>query len=275
MGYAPRNDGFQQLNVCGIAAILLHPQKRSAEQWQAIRQAFRLNLIFNEQRGPAATGVAVMDTDGMVALCKRPLPASAFTETLEYRQALERVGRRTSLILGHTRLPTKGDPLQGTNNHPIRAGAVVGVHNGHIANDDELFLATGFERRGEVDSEIVFRLLEGVRPGIRAGRYLDQVRQRIELLQGEYTFMACDQRRPEQLLVLRDGNPLCAHFTKDWNAVVFSSRYAYLRFAFGPACKIESLPSSILMLYDAAQLAVRGCSPSFAMPLRARVANAE
>ncbi len=254
---------------------MLHPQERSTEQWQAIRQAFRLNLIFNEPRGPAATGVAVMDTDGTVALCKKPLPASAFTETLEYRKTLEGVGRHTSLILGHTRLPTKGDPLQGANNHPICAGAVVGVHNGHIANDDELFVETGFRRLGDVDSEIVFRLIEGVRPGMRGARYLDQVRQRIQLLRGEYTFVACDRRKPEQLLVLRDGNPLCAHFAKDWNAIVFSSRYAYLRFTFGPACKIESLPSSILMLYDAAQLAAHGRSPRFAVPLQARIANAQ
>ena len=37
---------------------------------------------------------------------------------------------------------TKGHPRIEANNHPIRHGAVVGVHNGIILNDDELMDGT-------------------------------------------------------------------------------------------------------------------------------------
>ena len=56
--------------MCGIAAILLYPEDRPVEQWQAITQAFSMNLILNEQRGTAATGIAVIDAGGTVALHK-------------------------------------------------------------------------------------------------------------------------------------------------------------------------------------------------------------
>src|SRR5438094_360077 len=48
--------------------------------------------------------------------------------------------------LVHVRDYTKGHPRIEANNHPIRHGAVVGVHNGIIFNDDELMTAHGFER---------------------------------------------------------------------------------------------------------------------------------
>ena len=58
---------------------------------------------------------------------------------------------------------TKGHPPIEANNHPIRHGAVVGVHNGIIFNDDELMAEHGFERaepKMTVDSEAIFALAE-------------------------------------------------------------------------------------------------------------------
>ena len=66
--------------------------------------------------------------------------------------------------LVHVRDYTKGHPSIEANNHPIRHGAVVGIHNGVIVNDDELL----FERHGfvraepemTVDSEAIFALVD-------------------------------------------------------------------------------------------------------------------
>ena len=45
----------------------------------------------------------------------------------------------TSEALVHVRDYTKGHPTLLANNHPIRHGSVVGIHNGVIANDEEIF----------------------------------------------------------------------------------------------------------------------------------------
>ena len=44
-------------------------------------------------------------------------------------------------VLLHVRDYTKGHPQIAANNHPVRHGTVVGVHNGTILNDDELMAA--------------------------------------------------------------------------------------------------------------------------------------
>lgn len=47
------------------------------------------------------------------------------------------------------------------NNHPIRSSQIVGVHNGMLWNDDEIFDDMGINeyRQGEVDSEAIFAAL--------------------------------------------------------------------------------------------------------------------
>lgn len=248
--------------MCGIAAILLHPEERGPEAWQSIREVFTRNLVFNEERGRAASGLAVVQSDGQVHLLKRPLPAAEFVQMPAYLELLETVGPQTTLILGHTRLPTKGDPAWNANNHPIQAGPVFGVHNGQIANDDELFARFGYPRSAEVDSEIIFRLIEPLQPGVLNGDYLPQVGKRIQLLQGQFTFLACDARSPGRLLALKHNNPLCAHFHPGWNALIFSSRYIFLRKAFGFTLLAEALEHDCLMLFDAATIPQRGLQPA-------------
>lgn len=246
--------------MCGIAALLLYPQERSPEQWCALAEVFTRNLIYNEERGRSATGLAVMQRDGQVSVVKMPLPASAFTQTPEYRDLIARFDAQTTIVLGHTRLPTKGSPHNNANNHPLHSGPVWGVHNGHIHNDDELFARYGYARHAQVDSEIIFQLLADVSP-VPQSSYLAAVAARLRLLDGDFTFVACDQRAPTQLLVLKHNNPLCAHWHAEWNALIFSSRYIFLRQAFGRPVSAEALPHHRLTLFDALVLPQGGLEP--------------
>lgn len=252
--------------MCGIAALLLHPQERSPEQWRALTDLFTRNLVYNEERGKSATGLAVLQRNGQVAVAKMPLPASEFTLTAEYRALLARLDAQTTIVLGHTRLPTKGSPRNNANNHPIHTGPVWGVHNGHIQNDDELFARYGYARQAEVDSEIIFQLLADLSPASHHD-YLSMVAARLRLLSGDFTFIACDQRAPTQLLVLKHNNPLCAHWHAEWNALVFSSRYVFLRQAFGHPVSAKALPHHRLTLFDALALPQRGIEPISTSPL--------
>ena len=89
-------------------------------------------------------------------------------------------------VLVHVRDFTKGHPTILANNHPIRHGRVVGIHNGIIANDDELFARHGLPRQEPemtVDSEAIFALVDayGTSPetlaelvGAMAAAWLDE-----------------------------------------------------------------------------------------------------
>ena len=70
---------------------------------------------------------------------------------------------RTTQALLHVRDFTKGHPDIDANNHPIRHGSVVGVHNGIVENDDALFARYDIPRalpEMTVDSEAIFALME-------------------------------------------------------------------------------------------------------------------
>ncbi len=90
-------------------------------------------------------------------------------------------------LLVHVRDYTKGHPSIPANNHPVRHGPVVGIHNGIILNDDELladFSCARAEPRMTVDSEAIFAVAAHSQndpnapprrlPGAMATAWLDQ-----------------------------------------------------------------------------------------------------
>ncbi len=254
--------------MCGLSGVLLHPGSRPPEQWREITRIATANLVFNEERGREASGIAVIRADGSYRLFKAPVPASKLVEMEEYRDVLSSVGEDTVCILGHTRAPTKGDPQNNLNNHPIVAGHVIGIHNGYIENDDELFARLGLPRAGEVDSEIIFRLLDGIDPTRRDGDYMEAVRARVNLLRGIFAVLAVDRRAPTRLLVLKHLRPLCVHYEREWQALFFSSRYLFLRRAFGRGVITEALESGYGYCFDALEIPRLGSSPLYFFEIR-------
>ncbi len=85
-------------------------------------------------------------------------------------------------------------PSVAANNHPIRHGPVVGIHNGIIVNDDEL-LADHACARAEpsmtVDSEAIFAL---------AAHSRERRARRFEALDGSMAAAWLDERQPGVLL---------------------------------------------------------------------------
>jgi glucosamine 6-phosphate synthetase-like amidotransferase/phosphosugar isomerase protein len=140
--------------MCGIAGFNFSEQERinPAE----LSQNLFLEII---KRGRDATGIAYLDNaDNKFRVRKAAIPATKFFPALK-----EMPADVTNAIL-HTRWATKGSPENSKNNHPIIQGKVVGVHNGHLSNDDALFRhLSSVERRGQVDSEAAFALLGNTR----------------------------------------------------------------------------------------------------------------
>jgi glucosamine 6-phosphate synthetase-like amidotransferase/phosphosugar isomerase protein len=107
------------------------------------------------ERGADAVGYAYRN-GGDVHVHKQRSGASELLDRIEIPQ-------HASKVLVHVRDYTKGHPRIDANNHPVRHGAVVGVHNGIILNDEEIFADHGFERGAPgmtVDSEAIFALAE-------------------------------------------------------------------------------------------------------------------
>ncbi|NTV45199.1 MAG: hypothetical protein HGB11_01445 [Chlorobiales bacterium] len=242
--------------------MLLYPQERPEKIWEEIRSSITENLIANEERGKEATGLAVVQTTGRISIAKMPVPASDFVKTDQYSAVLSEIGPQTTAVLGHTRKPTKGTAFCCDNNHPIYTETVVGIHNGHIENDNEIFGNSGSVRRGEVDSEIIFRLLDTVSHEKNDDQsLLCEIQQKLTGLKGKLTFISCDSRQPERLLLVRHLNPLSHYYHPDWQSLIFSSRYIFLRKAFGLKVASQALKNDHAFLFNAYQLPQIGSDP--------------
>lgn len=219
-GRPPIHLGLVSGALCGIAGYSL-----SGESTIGRTLALQALLAAISERGSDAVGYAHRSPGGPVVVHKQRGGASALLDALdvpgEARQALV-----------HVRDYTKGHPSLAANNHPIRHGAVVGIHNGIIANDEEILARHGFERAEPgmtVDSEAIFALADEAQSrasaleelhGSMAAAWLDE-------RDGESLFLARGIARP---LWLAEG-PEELFFASTRKALGLLERYVGIRLA--------------------------------------------
>ncbi len=195
--------------MCGIAGYSLRP--RSTIERTLAAQSL---LAAIAERGADAVGYAYRaPAETYPTVVKQRTPAS---------QLLERVSvpDTANQLLVHVRDYTKGHPSIAANNHPVRHGPVVGIHNGIILNDDELLAPHSCARaepRMTVDSEAIFAIAAHSRNDARA----------LEHLRGAMATGWIDAREPGVVFIARGmGRPLWAGIGRD--GIFFASTKAAL-----------------------------------------------
>src|SRR5712691_5468374 len=204
--------------MCGIAGYSLDP----SSDVDRTRAAQAL-LAAIAERGADAVGYAHRSAEGTIAVHKQRSGASAVLE----RIAIPADARQALL---HVRDYTKGHPRIEANNHPVRHGVVVGVHNGTILNDDELMARHRFGRAEPgmtVDSEVIFAVAEATESNAHG----------FEDFRGSMAAAWLDERHPELLYLARGvGRPLWVgttrrelFFASTKEALEIAERYTGLR----------------------------------------------
>jgi glucosamine 6-phosphate synthetase-like amidotransferase/phosphosugar isomerase protein len=194
--------------VCGIAGYSLSVECR-------IDRTLAAQTLFAAiaERGSDAAGYAYTRPEGPTVVHKQRTGASRLLDSVA-------IPNDSAAALLHVRDYTKGHPSLAANNHPVRHGAVLGVHNGVIANDDALFerhALTRDEPDMTVDSEAIFALVEGA----------THVPAALEELHGSMATAWLDERVPEVVFVARGvGRPLW--LGRGAGATVFASTKAAL-----------------------------------------------
>ena len=176
--------------MCGIAGYSL--SARSDVERTLAAQALLAGIA---ERGADAVGYAYRTPTGPIAVHKQRSGASALLDRVEIEPA-------ATEVLVHVRDYTKGHPTIEGNNHPIRHGEVVGIHNGIIFNDDEVLARHGLTREHPemtVDSAAIFGLAE---------RFKGRARH-LEELRGSMAAAWLDGRRQGVVFCARGtGRPL-------------------------------------------------------------------
>lgn len=185
--------------MCGIAGFCIH--KDESINARKVSMAL-LNQIVS--RGEDATGAAWVQSNketkkATIAVSKAPVPAYGFDPYLD------KMPTSVKRVILHTRWATQGSPENNLNNHPIVSGRVVGVHNGHLANDKAVFDHLREARKAQVDSEAAFALLN---------RTVYAPYEVLRSLKGRAALAWLDARDKRDLHLARvDGSPLAVGTT--------------------------------------------------------------
>jgi len=209
--------------MCGLAGLILGRKRRRCEELRVIGGVFTELLLLNQKRGTDAAGVAVVRKDGTHKLFKRPGPAAGLIADKLYAVVLD-LDNKVTAILGHTRQKTRGSEHILPNDHPIRAGACLGTHNGHLSNADRLVREFRLPRIAEVDSEVLFRLVDRSRSDAEFRPLLARCRGRISA-----AFVRLGE--PAKLRLLKGDMPLHAAHIPSLRAVAYASEAWMLRAA--------------------------------------------
>jgi glucosamine 6-phosphate synthetase-like amidotransferase/phosphosugar isomerase protein len=205
--------------MCGIAGYSL--SARSELDRTLAAQALLAGIA---ERGADAVGYAYRAPhEAYPVVTKQRTPASSLLERI-------RVPEEASQVLVHVRDYTKGHPSIAANNHPVRHGPIIGIHNGVIVNDDDLLAPHSCARaepRMTVDSEAIFALAAHSGNDPRA----------LEALAGSMAAAWLDSRQPGTVFAARGvGRPLWfgqgaaeAFFASTRPALEVVERYLRLR----------------------------------------------
>src|SRR4051812_6002929 len=240
--------------MCGIAGYSL--SARSDVDRTLAAQSLLAGIA---ERGADAVGYAYRGVeDAYPVVTKQRTPASRLLDRIA-------VPKGATELLVHVRDYTKGHPSIPANNHPVRHGPVVGIHNGIILNDDALLEPLSCARcepRMTVDSEAIFALAAHSKNEPRV----------LEALAGSMAAAWLDQREPGTLFAAHGvGRPLWLGRGRD--EVFFASNRAALEIAAeyaGVRLRVSEVRDGTLLALPAGRVA----PPAGFPPARGHVAGA-
>ena len=156
-----------------------------------------------EYRGYDSAGVAVIDENGKIGLCR------AVGKVAELDKKLKQNPLNGQIGVAHTRWATHGGVTEA-NAHPhLSGGRVAVIHNGIIENFQpikEEMLAEGYVFDSETDTEVAAHLVHHY---LKQGLDLvEAVGKAVERFEGAYALLVVDAEDPNRIVVSRVASPL-------------------------------------------------------------------
>ncbi len=154
--------------MCGIFGIAIGENLKLTpkELMQIVNSIFKLS----ESRGKEASGIAARFQNSIYVF-KEPITSSKLVKTPQYKELFNQTLKTQAydgaqlmaplLIMGHSRLQTNGQSEINTNNQPVVKDGAVGIHNGIIVNDSQLWNHfSQIKKTYDVDTEVFLSLLQ-------------------------------------------------------------------------------------------------------------------
>jgi glutamine---fructose-6-phosphate transaminase (isomerizing) len=114
--------------------------------------------------------------------------------------------------IAHTRWATHGEPSErNAHPHSDATGRIAVVHNGIVENAEELrakLTADGVVFASDTDTEVLPHLIARAAADDESRSLEEAVREALRVVEGTYGLVVLDARRPEELVVARNGSPI-------------------------------------------------------------------
>ena len=193
-------------------------------------------LEITEVRGKDATGLSALFSDGNFLGQKMGVSATEFIARYGGKAedfdglltVLRKYEAPLKILIGHCRKKSAGS-LNNVDNHPIKVGSIIGVHNGTLKNHDLIFDNLKCERKGEVDSEAIFRLMKYYTKDCKEPFTVETVKEVCQRLEGSFSILAFNTDNPNQLVSARDGRPAEYCLIKPLKLVLIASEKKFFK----------------------------------------------
>ncbi len=203
--------------MCGIFGVVYGTPAQGERAKEDASSLFRLS----ESRGKESAGVAVQ-TKEKVEIYKEPTRATQFVKKREFVETFSHDSVHS--FIGHARLVTNGDETKNYNNQPVMKDGMVGVHNGIIVNDDELWTSNALSKRKyDVDTEVLLSLIRAEHK--RGASLLGALGAMYEKVYGTASLALYMEDAPYLLLTTNNGSLYVAHDKSQKNTYFASERY--------------------------------------------------
>lgn len=255
--------------MCGIVGMSFRCEVNTRKHnIESIKGVFTEMLVNAQRRGSAATGIAMMTcapgaekADAWVL--RSPLPASEFVETAEYKEILNKVDTNCLSLIGHTRAVAGNNAVaeNNHNNHPHVHGSIIGIHNGRITNDGELWdkYEDHITAKGICDSEVVVALVNHFLTTGKAKTTEAAIEMAIAEADIWYALAFLDMKNPNKLYLVKDkSQPLALGWWATPEIGVFASEWSYITDAYAKhgtvknSCQIKqcAVPANQVITLD-------------------------
>ncbi len=209
--------------MCGIFGFA--KAEKSLSRFDLYRlKGMVMDLAYqNEMRGMDGTGIAIISRSS-INLFKKAVSVRTLFKTQRFRGVIQAISSSTLVCLGHTRLATVGS-IQDSHCHPFISEDFVGTHNGHFVNRESLLKKYQRSVVTEVDSEAIFRVLDGETAA-------QGIASRLEEMSGDFALSFVGIQNPGILYLIRnDERPLHLAYVTKIRTLFWSSESRHLEFA--------------------------------------------
>lgn len=214
--------------MCGIFGIVSSNSPRMGSK--DFTRLIELLSSQAESRGSEASGLATAKGSDL-GVFKRSVPFRKMRSMQDYAKFLEWSFSDDSMksgfaCIGHSRLVTNGSQGLDSNNQPVITAESVGIHNGIIVNDKNLWEKHPlFTKESDLDTEVMFKIVDhNVASGLSL---VDSICQMYSEIQGEAN-IAYIPRNFNSIVLASNVGSLYWFFAEKSRVLLFASEKHFL-----------------------------------------------